>query len=173
MVVFGGYLLASGRISLAELCIAVYSGNLLSAALMYYFGEHILEFFRQFARFGWAKELLNPQNLRQTEAWFRRWGLLAVIFSRFSAGIRFFVAIVAGMTHMPLWLFLLAFTIATTIWNSILVYGGWLLGEKWEKMLEILQVYNIFVMGLLVSAAALWAYWRWRTRSRRRQVDKM
>lgn len=172
VIVFGGYLLSSNRISLWELVFVIYAGNLLSASLMYYFGERVLLYFRKFAYFSWAKEMLDPANLQKTEAWFNKWGFLAVLVSRFSAGIRFFVAIVAGITHMPFWLFLLGFFLATTLWNTLLVYGGWLLGEKWEKMLEILPMYNIFVIAILVLLVTAWFAWRWRARKQSRSNEK-
>ena len=150
VVVFGGYLSGAGMMGLAELFVAVYMGNILSASLMYYAGEKVLDFFRRYINFQWAQDFLARDNLMKAHDWFKKYGFYAVLFSRFSAGIRFFVAIVAGMVRMPFWLFLIAFILATTIWNGILVYGGYLLGDNWDLVLEYLRIYNITV-GVIIA----------------------
>lgn len=166
VVVFGGYLLGAGKISAISVASSIYLGNITSAALMYYAGDKVLAFFRKYARFSWAKEMLNKHNLHKTEAWFKKYGFVAVLFSRFSAGIRFFVAIVAGMFNMNIVLFLLAFSAATVIWNSLLVYGGYVLGGNWQKVLDMLRVYNIAIVGLIGLGITIFIFIRLKKKKR-------
>lgn len=157
VMVFGGYLHGTDRISLPVLILAIYFGNILSATFMYFMGEKVLLFFQKYIKIKSIRELLAPENLEHTHEWFEKYGFVAVIFSRFSAGIRFFVAIVAGMVKMNYILFLLAFSVATTIWNTLLVSGGYFLGENWEQVTEYLRVYNIIV-GIIIAAVIVIAY---------------
>lgn len=161
VIVFGGYLLAKGYIRFLELFLAIYLGNILGASLMYYFGEHVLEIIKKVSRGKFLADF-DETKLDKTKIWFSRYGIWAVVFSRFSAGIRFFVAIVAGLVRMPFGGFLFAFIVSTTLWNSLLVYGGYILGENWEKMLEILRLYNLVVLAILAVALAIWVFLRYR-----------
>jgi membrane protein DedA with SNARE-associated domain len=104
------------------------------------------------------KNLFSTGNLEKTHAWFNKHGLLAVLFSRFSAGIRFFVAIVAGMVRMNIVLFISAFTIATVLWNTILISGGYLLGQSWEEMLHYIRIYSGFVAVVMFLGIIIFLY---------------
>ncbi|MDH5720889.1 MAG: DedA family protein [Spirochaetia bacterium] len=150
VTVFGGYLAGTGRISLYSLVFSVYSGSLAGAIFMYYMGEKVMRYFRKKTKLHSLQELLNPKNLLKTHHWFKRYGISAVIVSRFSAGIRFFVAIVAGMAKMNIWLFILSFSIATFIWNFLLIFGGYKLGENWSLVMKYLKIYNSVVGAILV-----------------------
>ncbi|MCS6985163.1 MAG: DedA family protein [Leptospiraceae bacterium] len=163
VIVFAGYLLAKRLIGLSELVISVYAGNLAGASIMYYFGEHVLDWIQKISR-GRLLADFDKSKIDTTKKWFDRYGIWTVIFSRFSAGIRFFVAIAAGLVRMPFFLFLLCFALATTLWNALLIYGGYALGENWEKMLEILRIYNIVVIGLLASIIVVVLLWRHRVK---------
>ncbi|MBL8032213.1 MAG: DedA family protein [Leptospiraceae bacterium] len=160
VIVLGGYLWGAGKVSFFSLASAVYAGNIAGAGVMYYFGEHVLDFFRRRFRNKWTQEILDAESLKKTENWFRKWGVIAVILSRFSAGIRFFVAIVAGMFRMNIVVFLLCFSLATLLWNSLLIYGGYVLGENWRKVIEYMQVYNTIIIGLMVTAIAGYILYR-------------
>ncbi len=169
VIVLGGYLWGAGKMGFISLSSAVYSGNIAGALTMYYFGEHVLDFFRKRFSNKWTQEILDAERLKKTELWFAKWGVVAVIMSRFSAGIRFFVAIVAGMFRMNIVLFLVCFSIATLLWNSLLVYGGYVLGDNWRKVLEYMQVYNTVIISLMVVAAATWFFYR--RYKKKRQAD--
>lgn len=159
VVVLGGYLWGAGKMGFFSLASAVYAGNIAGAVAMYYFGEHVLSFFRKFPN-KWTQEVLDAEKLRKTENWFAKWGILAVLLSRFSAGIRFFVAIVAGMFRMNIFLFIVSFSVATLLWNSLLIYGGYVLGENWRRVIEYLQLYNTVLISLMVAAAVAWFFYR-------------
>lgn len=168
VIVLGGYLWGAGKMSFWSLATSVYAGNLAGAGVMYYFGEHVLDFFRKRFRNKWTQEVLDPESLKKTESWFKKWGVIAVIFSRFSAGIRFFVAIVAGMFRMNIFVFMLCFSIATFLWNSLLIYGGYVLGENWRKVIDYMQLYNTVIIGVIGIAVIIWLLYR---RKKKQQAD--
>ena len=147
VIVIGGTLVAAGKMDFVTMYLAVLTGNLLGALVMFYLGSHVIQFLRRLTGKSKLGEFLSPEYLKKSEEWFQKYGFWAVVFSRFSAGIRFFVAIVAGMSKMNVAAFVIAFTIATLLWNSLLIYGGYALGANWQTLIDILRVYNIFVMG--------------------------
>ena len=137
------------------LIVSVISGNLISSVLMYFFGENIISFFRNNFKAKSIQKLSSKKNLEKANKWFKKYGMVAVIFSRFSAGTRFFVTILAGISRMRLVLFLIAFTIAIIIWNGILISAGYVLGKNWGELLYYLKIYSwvtsiIFLLGIVV-----------------------
>lgn len=166
VIVIGGALASSAKLDLVSLYLAVLLGNLTSALLMFYVGGHVIAFLRRLLGKSKMADFLDPENLKKSEVWFKKYGFWAVVFSRFSAGIRFFVAIVAGMSKMNVAAFTIAFTLATLIWNTLLIYGGYALGANWNKVVEIVRLYNIVVMSLIaVLVAAYIAYRYYRNRN--------
>ncbi|MCL4419875.1 DedA family protein [Patescibacteria group bacterium] len=157
VVVFAGYVAGTGRISFPVLSASIITGNLLSATLMYYFGLEIMEFMLKHLRSEKLKKIFSRETLTTTHNWFERFGIWAVIFSRFSAGIRFFIAIIAGMVRMHISLFLAAFLIATIIWNSLLVYGGYILGKNWDHLLGYIRLYSGIIALIIVVVISIWA----------------
>jgi len=151
VVVFAGYIAATGHLSFPVLAIAVVFGNLVSALIMYYFGLEIMDFMLKHLKSEKLKQVFSRETLAKTHSWFERFGFWAVIFSRFSAGIRFFIAIIAGMVNMPVVLFMFSFLIATIVWNSLLVYGGYILGKNWDQLMGYIQLYSGIVALVIVT----------------------
>jgi len=77
---------------------------------------------------GWLR--MNPQRTHWTEKMFERWGVRLVIFGRIFPGVRSLVSIPAGLTRMNFGLFVGAAFSSATIWNTLLVGTGYVLGLK-------------------------------------------
>lgn len=167
VVVFAGYVAGTGHLKLPWLIIAIISGNLMSATVMYYFGFEIMEFVLKRVKSKTIRDIFSRESLQQTEGWFKRYGFWAVVFSRFSAGFRFFVAIVAGMVRMNITVFLFAFLLATIIWNSLLVYGGYTLGKNWQQVMEYLKVYS-WAVGIIIVLVAGFIFYRFKKKEKSR-----
>lgn len=157
VTVFGGYLAGTGRLTLFELIFSVFTGSLAGAIFMYYAGHKVLAFFAKRVHNKTFQNFVSEEHMRKTHDWFESYGVWAVLFSRFSAGIRFFVAIVAGMVEMNFVLFTFTFACGTIIWNALLIYGGYSLGDNWEIILGYLKIYNIAVMGIIVALVLFFA----------------
>lgn len=168
VVVFAGFLLAYGVVDWSGVLLTTYAGNICSAWLMYFLGEHLLELARSLhdriekpgVLRNWLRELTGEESIARTHELFRKWGVYFVLFSRFSAGIRFFVSIIAGISKMSLVAFTLSFSVGVTIWNALLLGGGYALGENYERILDWLRVYNVVVIGALVMALAAYLVYR-------------
>ncbi|MDH5717100.1 MAG: DedA family protein [Spirochaetia bacterium] len=161
VTIFGGYLAGTGRISILSLSFSVFFGSLFGALFMYYYGHKVLMYFHKKTKIKSFQKLFDTKSLLKTHHWFMRYGISAVIFSRFSAGIRFFVAIVAGMVKMNIWAFSLSFTLATIIWNVILITGGYMLGENWGLVMKYLKIYNsIITVFIIVAIIVIFIYKR-------------
>lgn len=169
MIVLAGFLMAHDAVDPLETSLVTLAGNMAGAYIMYFAGEGILALARKYhARISWAwarnqvEELTSPESMDRTAKWFRKWGLWFVLFSRFSAGIRFFVSIIAGISRTHLLLFSASFAAGVLIWNSLLLYGGYALGENWRQILDWLRLYNFVVITLIAVSVAGYFYYRYR-----------
>lgn len=171
-IVFAGFLTAHDTIGLPGAILSTCLGSVAGALIMYMAGDKVLILARRIHF--WLKpgvlqrllaDFVSEEQMERTQTFFLRWGAWFVIFSRFSAGIRFFVSIVAGLSKMNLLLFTVCFTVGALIWNILLLTGGRLLAANWRKVLEWLQYYNTAVGVLIVVIVAILAFGWWRRRS--------
>lgn len=143
VTVFSGFISSSENspLSFFSVVLATYLGNLLGALTMYYFGERFLLFLKQ-TKIPFLSNLYHEENLRKTLGWFRKFEIVVVLVSRFSAGIRFFVSIVAGMSKMNIIKFVVLYSIAISLWCGILLSAGSFVGSNWNQIIVILSYYN-------------------------------
>ena len=161
LTVFGGFLIAKREGSFAISLLSLTLGNILAATFMYFMGSKVIYFFHychQKIKFTFIKNMIKPlidkANIKKAKHWFSKWSTLLVLFSRFSAGIRFFISIIAGMTTMSYFYFFLLFTIGVLIWNILLLWAAWFLEGNWAIALDYIKIYNtfiIFCIAILVS----------------------
>lgn len=163
-IIFSGFLLYHKILDPFWTFFVTTLGNFLGAYLMYFLGETILDLahkFHQKIQIKVLKSLLEgitaEEQKQRTEILFRNWGFWFVVVSRFSAGIRYFVSIIAGITKMNLFLFSFAFFIAVIIWNGILFWAGYFLADNWKKALEWLKLYN-YTIGTFLLLIVVFLY---------------
>jgi len=66
--------------------------------------------------------------------------------------------------------FIVYTVIGSSIWNSILIGAGWLLGANWQAVEGYVKYFQYVVLAVVV-VAALWFIWkRWSTRNNVREV---
>lgn len=148
----GGYLASQGAMTLAGVVAAGTLGSVLGALLLYglggWFGEQRLKAFAD--RHGrWLT--LSRRDVERTSAWFARHGTWAVFGCRLVPGMRSLISIPAGLQHMNLLKFLLATTIGSLLWTSLLVYAGYALGENFEQVGHYVgPVSDAVIVGIVV-----------------------
>ena len=72
--------------------------------------------------------VFSMENVRRTNAFFERFGGLAVIIARFVPIVRTFAPVAAGVGHMNYKKYSLYNAAGALIWGSGLTFAGWLLG---------------------------------------------
>jgi membrane protein DedA with SNARE-associated domain len=146
-----GFLTGQHRFSFLAVLIATTLGSLLGALLLYGIGMAVgqLRVRRLFERYGhWA--LLTPDDLSRSEAWFDRYGAVAVFIGRLIPVVRSLVSIPAGYRRMPLGQFLLLTGCGSALWNGALISLGWALGENWH----LIEQYVGWLQYLVIAAVA-------------------
>lgn len=160
VVVFSAYLVGRGLLNIWPVFLVTCVGGTAGFLVMYYLGySRGRAFFA--GRRGTAK-------LAQAERWLSRYGVALILGNRFLSGIRSVIAIGAGLGRMPWPTVVLCSSIGMAVWNGLLLYAGFLVGESWEQVAAVLAQYNRVLVGILclVGAVLLGRWWR------KRRVDQ-
>ena len=118
----------------------------------------------------WGKIILTTGQLEVAEKWFCKHGSIMVFASRLIPGFRTTFSFPAGAAKMPIKKFLIYTTAGCLLWNAILVYLGWYLGQNWK---EVAGVSRYLILAAVVAAAVLIAaYILVRRRNMRKQMPR-
>ncbi|WP_010206301.1 DedA family protein [Salinibacterium sp. PAMC 21357] len=98
--------------------------------------------------------LFSVENVKRTNAFFSRFGGLAVILARFVPVVRTFAPVAAGVGHMDYRKYSLYNAIGALIWGSGLTFGGYLLGNiPWLR--DFIVEYIDFILLAAVTLTVL------------------
>lgn len=132
-------------------------GNLLGSWVAYWIslkgGRPLL---RKYGRY----VLLTQHDVERAEAWFQRYGELAVFASRLLPVVRTFISIPAGIARMNIWKFSFYTFIGSYPWSLGLAYGGYKLGENWEDLRQIMRPFDFPIAGVIVVVVFWFIYKR-------------
>lgn len=102
------------------------------------------------------KNSFTNKKLQMADAWFKKYGGLAVFTGRLLPGIRTFISLPAGISHYPLVQFVIYTIVGTIPWTLMLIYIGDLLGENWHELLNYKLELALFSIGVLIIALVLY-----------------
>jgi len=161
-MLFAGFNVAEGRMSLAAVVfvgvIANVVGSWIAYAIGYYGRIDVLE------KHG-AKLHIKPKHLAWADHWFERYGDATVFFSRMLPIIRTFISLPAGVARMPFWRFTLLTIAGCVPWVFMLAFIGKQAGDNWENWKEHLHYVDYAVIAGIVGGA-VWLFVRYRRRRR-------
>ncbi len=117
-------------------------GSLICYAIGLYGGEPLLH--------ALAKHSSGLKTaLEKFNTWFTSYGRLAVLFTRIIPLTRTYISLFAGVSHMPLYEFLLYSSTGIAIWNLVLMSLGFYIGNNWALIERLLNTYSNIALGLL------------------------
>lgn len=102
---------------------------------------------------------LEVRDLDRAQAFFRRWGGLAVFLGRLAPGTRTLISLPAGVLRLPWGAFLAWTTAGTFLWTLALSLAGAALASRHDEVAAWLDPVTEILLGLLL-AAYLWRVWR-------------
>jgi membrane protein DedA with SNARE-associated domain len=149
---FAGFSAAQGSVSFTGVVIAGTCGSLLGTLPWYAAGrwlkpERLDRFIERHGR--WLT--ITHDELEHARGWFERHGTPAVLFGRMVPAVRTVISVPAGITHMPIWRFLLWSAIGSALWSGLLAAFGRLLGARYDQIVEWMNpVTNVIIAGVLV-----------------------
>ncbi len=163
---FAGFLVAEQKLSMAGVLLSGTLGSLLGAVVLYALGRWAGDpLVRGFLRRYGGLIRVSEQDLDRALAVFDRYGEVIVLVGRLIPLVRSLISLPAGMRRMPFWRFLLFTAVGTALWNGALAGAGFLLGQNWAAVLDVIEQYQRVVLVALAAALLWWvarAALRWR-----------
>lgn len=148
-----GYSATQGGIPIATAISAATAGSIVGYLAMYTVGARLG---RERSRALLTKiPGIKAKSVDRAEAWFTRHGTKAVLFGRVLPGFRFIISVPAGVERMPLRKYVLLSGLGSLLWNSTLLVSGYLLGENWHRITDILGLLPYVLIGAAVLAVPL------------------
>lgn len=143
------------------------SGTLLGSNLSYWFG-------RRGGRAGllrWGGKFFDEERILAAEEYFERHGNKTVLVSRFAAGFKNFVPVIAGASRMRLWIFELYTFMGAAIYTTLMIMLGRIFAENFDKALQVAK--GITWVGFAVLLAMIGFLLWGRDKLIARRVDKL
>jgi membrane protein DedA with SNARE-associated domain len=146
IMLFAGFNVSQGNLTLFGVVTAGVLGNLAGSLLAYavgYYGRLELLDRNRFVH-------INRRHLEWADRWFERHGSATVFFTRMLPIIRTFISLPAGAARMPLGRFV-AFTLAGCIpWVLMLAIIGREVGDRWDEWRDKLHYLDYVVLAAVV-----------------------
>ena len=152
-----GFTASQGKLDFVSVVIAGTIGSVLGASPWYFLGKYWgLKRTKKIAdKYGkWLT--VSGEDVEKAKRWFDRRGYIATAVGRLVPGIRTYISIPAGISKMPLLPFLIYSTAGSVVWVSLLTYGGYILGENYEKVSTYLKPVSIMVLIAVLSISIYW-----------------
>ncbi len=150
IMLFAGFNVSEGNLSLVGIVAAGVLGNLAGSLIAYaagYYGRiELLD----------RNKLIHVsrRHLESADRWFERHGSATVFFTRMLPIIRTFISLPAGVARMPLGRFVV-FTVAGSIpWVLTLAIVGREVGDRWDQWRSHLHYADYAVVAVIVMGIA-------------------
>lgn len=156
VVAFGTWLAARGQGSALGAFLCTWLGNVAGATAMYEVGRrHGTDWMRRhFPR------LVDDQGEARLRALYSRYGLAALIVSRFIPGVRALVPPVAGALRVPALSAIAAMAVASGMWYGLISYLAWRAGANWDAVTSLIgrsgRVATIAACVVALVGGLLW-----------------
>ena len=114
----------------------------------------------------WGKYILIfPHDLDRANYWFNRYGDWITFISRLIPGVRTFISLPAGIARMNIWKFMAYAFLGSFIWSTALAYGGYVLGQNWDRIREVMRPFDYPILGAVIILIGVFVWIRLRRRS--------
>jgi len=101
---------------------------------------------------------LNPERLARAERWFKRYGVVAIIFGRHIPGFRVPITVAAGVLRVRYPVFAASVAVSTGIWAGIVMVIGITYGPRMEAFLNVHRVTYWIWAGVVLAMIGVILY---------------
>lgn len=117
--------------------------------------------------------LISESKLEKSEAWFQKYGKMAVLLGRLAPGVRELISIPAGLSRMNFFEFTLFTFIGSFLWSLSLTMIGYYLGNAWDEFSqESSKAFHIISLTIIISFVLIFIFKLYKKRKRIKQKEK-
>jgi membrane protein DedA with SNARE-associated domain len=152
IIPLAGFAAAKGELNILGVVFATTLGSLVGTTFWYVIGRSFGTTRLKRLSFSFGRVLtLTADDVDRAQAWFLRHGYLAVFFGRLVPTVRSLISVPAGIAKMPLRQFLLFSFVGTLIWNSFLLFFGYVLESQYATMSSYIDFVSNFIIIAFIS----------------------
>ncbi|XUX00474.1 MAG: DedA family protein [Dehalogenimonas sp.] len=130
-------------------------GNLAGSGVAYWAGARLgRDFLERYGKYF----LITSEEMARTDHWFQKYGDVTAFFSRLLPAVRTFISLPAGIARMNLKRFFVFSFLGALPWSTGLAWGGYLLGQNWEKIREVMRPFDI---PIVIAGVGLVVWFIW------------
>lgn len=153
---FAGYLVSADRMTFTGAMIAGMIGGMAGSIFAYIVGATGgRKFVDKYGKYFFIKK----SHVDLAQDWFDKYGIRAVFFSRMLPVVRTFISLPAGFAKVDFKQFLFYTFAGSLPWTALILWGGILLGDNWEYLLEIGHKFSAAFIIISVVIIA-WLYFK-------------
>mgnify|MGYP002715773522 CR=1 FL=1 len=161
-----GFTASQGSMNLIAAFLWATAGSVVGAYLLYGLGAVIgANRLRRIANWMW---LVEVEDVDKSLHWFDKYGKLSILFGRLIPGVRSLISIPAGIDRMNVLSFGLFTLLGSAVWNALLIYLGFILGENWSQVADVIGQFST-VIKIVIAALVIWAIIKLIRRQKKRQ----
>jgi membrane protein DedA with SNARE-associated domain len=164
MPLAGWMLIASPGLSVWFVLLAAFcgaAGNVFGSLIAYGVGaKGGVPLLRRYGKY----ILISNHDLARANYWFGKYGDWITFIARFVPGVRTFISLPAGIARMNIPKFVIFAFIGSFIWSGALAYAGYVLGQNWEQIREVMRPFDIPIVIACVMLVIIFVWLRLRSR---------
>jgi membrane protein DedA with SNARE-associated domain len=158
LLTFSGYLIYAGHLSFPLAFATAVAGSATGMTISYWLGRTFgLKLIHRYGRY----LRITEEHILKVHKWFEGVGHWGLTFGYFVPGVRHLTAYAAGMSEVAPHIFGAFAYSGTCLWVATFMSLGYFLGERWESVEK--NIHQYVVLGSVVAAIAVAAYFAWRT----------
>ncbi len=150
---FAGFVSSKGDLNVVGVLLAGTAGSVAGALPWYYAGKRLgrERLTRAASKYGrWLT--VTPQEMEKSIATFESHGKMSIFFGRIVPAVRTLISVPAGLTEMPLPIFLTYTTAGSLIWSGALAGAGYLLEMNYAAVALYVDPAAKTVVAVIVIA---------------------
>jgi membrane protein DedA with SNARE-associated domain len=157
-LMIAGALIAKGKMHLAGVAIAAWTGIIGGDLMLYHFGKR---FGLEITRVRFIGKHLTQERIKRVEEMFERYGVFVVAIGRMIAGVRGAMVVAAGAIRYNLVKFVIADGLAAIVSGGFFVFVGHWLGTRLNEK-TIREFKHLFISCVLVIMLGfvVWIWYR-------------
>ncbi len=148
----GAFLAGEGNIGYVGVMVSVIIGGVAGGMILYLFGKSKGRKFLINKKLPFLKKI----NLEKIENLFKKHGDSIVILSRFMAGVRSIVILVAGIGNIKTSRMVVLLIISVIIWNGLLITMMYYTKSNWTDIVDLVKEYNKVFIGIALILIIGW-----------------